>query len=133
MRVVSQTPGRGVRTRHLVGSQIARDDSSGIPVSSTMGQAVCAHGLDVTSGYDYGSLLADGSINREQNAIARNAQRDTDLLEGMRARFGSDAPILSRRKIVSGGRRWMTEHGTLPTCIGPGWRRPQLLKRRGCR
>jgi len=69
----------------------------------TLRENYFAGGLTMTNGYDFGFLLADGSMDRKRYAIhVELAESEQLFLEAMRDRFGSDAPIRVREKTING-------------------------------
>ena len=62
-----------------------------------------AAGVTVENGYDFGFLLADGNVNRARNLLSiQLSRRDVAVLEGMRERLGSDAPIGDKTTTLKG-------------------------------
>lgn len=57
--------------------------------------------LSAENGYDFGFLLADGTMDRGKNSVRIElAGYERDALEGMRARLGSTAYIATRHRII---------------------------------
>lgn len=58
--------------------------------------------LSASNGYDFGFLLADGTMDRGHNSVRIElAAYDRAALEGMCARMGSDARIADRDRIIA--------------------------------
>ncbi len=93
--------GRAAADRRPDGGTRAGGRGAGVTRRRTLREDYFAE-LTAANGYDFGFLLADGTMDRGHNSVRIElAAYDRDALEGMRSRLGSDAHIAIRKRVIA--------------------------------